>query len=40
MDIELTYRKGLLRTIGDVEVSCGRREWLDSTPRALGGPRP
>lgn len=36
MDIELTYRKGLLRTIGDVEVSYGRREWLDSTPRALG----
>ncbi|MEU3982993.1 hypothetical protein AB0F77_23400 [Streptomyces sp. NPDC026672] len=36
MDIELTYRKGLLRSIGDVEVSYGRREWLDSTPRALG----
>ncbi|MET9969048.1 hypothetical protein ABZZ80_24745 [Streptomyces sp. NPDC006356] len=36
MDIELTYRKGLLRSIGDVQVSYGRREWLDSTPRALG----
>ncbi|MGI5423167.1 hypothetical protein [Streptomyces sp. CA-179760] len=36
MDVELTYRKGLLRRIGDVEVSYGRREWLDSTPRALG----
>jgi hypothetical protein len=35
MDIELTYRKGLLRSIGDVQVSYGRREWLDSTPRAL-----
>ncbi|HET6353614.1 hypothetical protein [Streptomyces sp.] len=36
MDIELRYKKGLLRNIGDVEVSYGRREWLDSTPRALG----
>jgi hypothetical protein len=36
MDIELTYKKGLLRRIGDVEVSYGQREWLDSTPRALG----
>ncbi|MFJ8719659.1 hypothetical protein ACIRD9_42075 [Streptomyces violaceus] len=36
MDVELTYKKGLLRSIGDVEVSYGRREWLDSTPRALG----
>ena len=36
MDIELTYHKGLLRRIGDVEISYGRREWLDSTPRALG----
>ncbi|MFE5923723.1 hypothetical protein [Streptomyces sp. NPDC056468] len=36
MHIELTYSKGLLRSIGDVEISYGRREWLDSTPRALG----
>ncbi|MBN0049101.1 hypothetical protein JS756_34485 [Streptomyces actuosus] len=36
MDIELTYRRGLLRSIGDMEVTYGRREWLDSTPRALG----
>ncbi|MFJ7073390.1 hypothetical protein [Streptomyces sp. NPDC098781] len=36
MDIELTYRKGLLRSIGDVEISYGRREWLNGTPRALG----
>ncbi|MDH6451087.1 MULTISPECIES: hypothetical protein [unclassified Streptomyces] len=36
MDIELTYRRGLLRSIGGVQVSYGPREWLDSTPRALG----
>ncbi|WP_445394827.1 hypothetical protein ACSMX9_16205 [Streptomyces sp. LE64] len=36
MDIELTYARGLLRSIGDVPVSYRRREWLDSTPRALG----
>lgn len=36
MDIELTYGKGLLRGIGSVEVTYGQREWLDSTPRALG----
>ncbi|RST16537.1 hypothetical protein E2C00_17085 [Streptomyces sp. WAC05374] len=36
MDIELTYRKGLLRDIGGVPVTYGKREWLDSTPRALG----
>lgn len=36
MDVELTYRKGLLRSIGDVDVVYGPREWLDSTPRALG----
>ncbi|MEV3987664.1 hypothetical protein AB0J57_02020 [Streptomyces sp. NPDC049837] len=36
MDVELTYHKGLLRAIGGVPVTYGRREWLDSTPRALG----
>lgn len=36
MDVELTYRKGLWRGIGDVEITYGRREWLDTTPRALG----
>lgn len=36
MDIELTYSKGLLRRIGGLEISHGRSEWLDSTPRALG----
>ncbi|MFF5131066.1 hypothetical protein ACFY41_29600 [Streptomyces syringium] len=36
MDIELTYDKGLWRGIGGVEITYGRREWLDSTPRALG----
>lgn len=36
MDIELTYDNGLLRGIGGVEITYGRREWLDSTPRALG----
>ncbi|MEW2079648.1 hypothetical protein AB0941_39965 [Streptomyces sp. NPDC013433] len=36
MDIELTYDKGLLRSIGGAAVTYGRREWTDSTPRALG----
>lgn len=36
VDIELTYDKGLLRGIGGVEITYGRREWMDSTPRALG----
>ncbi|MGA4862217.1 hypothetical protein ACPB9J_06240 [Streptomyces lavendulocolor] len=36
MDIELTYRRGLLRDIGGVPVTYGKREWLDTTPRALG----
>ncbi|MEU6238992.1 hypothetical protein [Kitasatospora sp. NPDC047058] len=35
-DIELTYHKGLLREIGGAAVTYGHREWLDSTPRALG----
>ncbi|MFE2537866.1 hypothetical protein [Streptomyces sp. NPDC059371] len=36
MDIELTYDKGLLRGIGGAAITYGRREWMDSTPRALG----
>ncbi|MFF5790201.1 hypothetical protein ACFY8P_35165 [Streptomyces sp. NPDC012693] len=36
MDIELMYDKGLLRGIGGAEITYGAREWLDSTPRALG----
>lgn len=36
MDIELKYDKGLLREIGGVEITYGRREWMDTTPRALG----
>ncbi|MFD8544533.1 hypothetical protein [Streptomyces sp. NPDC059649] len=36
MDIDLTYGKGLWRGIDGVEITYGRREWLDTTPRALG----
>ncbi|MBT1092333.1 hypothetical protein [Streptomyces sp. Tu102] len=36
MDIELTYGNGLLRSIGSAEISYGRREWMDSAPRAVG----
>ncbi|MEU6303370.1 hypothetical protein [Streptomyces chartreusis] len=36
MEIELTYDKGLLRSIGSAAISYGRREWMDSTPRAVG----
>ncbi|MDT9700959.1 hypothetical protein [Streptomyces sp. P17] len=36
MDIELTYDKGLLRGIGSVPITYGQREWMDTTPRALG----
>lgn len=36
MDVEFTYGKGLLRAIGGVAITYGRREALDSTPRALG----
>jgi hypothetical protein len=34
MDIELTNNKGLLREIGGVTITYGRREWRDTTPRA------
>ncbi|MEU0208105.1 hypothetical protein ABZ235_38595 [Streptomyces canus] len=36
MDIDLTYGKGLLRAIGGVTITYGEREWMDTTPRALG----
>lgn len=36
MDIDLTYGKGLLRAIGGVPITYGEREWMDTTPRALG----
>ncbi|MFJ2925643.1 hypothetical protein ACIPIU_11600 [Streptomyces massasporeus] len=36
MDIELVYDKGLLREIGGVAISYGRRERMDTMPRALG----
>ncbi|MFF8293191.1 hypothetical protein ACF068_28770 [Streptomyces sp. NPDC016309] len=36
MDIELTYHRGLWRRIGDVDITYGRRAWLDSRPRGLG----
>ncbi|MFF0094719.1 hypothetical protein ACFYSF_32850 [Streptomyces canus] len=36
MNIELTYDKGLLRAIDGVAITYGQREWMDTTPRALG----
>lgn len=36
MDVEFTYGKGLLCAMDGVAITYGRREALDSTPRALG----